>query len=555
MDKEEILQYYETHSFEDTAKFFKVGKKKLNDYFEEFNISKKLKGGQKILIKKYDVNERYNYFKDQITESVRIKNICKLTGTIFYDWFNEGGFLSSHLRKLNIVIPSHNERKKYQMEFGVLWWEQHFDYVIEHIKTVKCKICDWSTIDVNNKTGALQKHITETHNITMDEYLNNNPDEIDYYKSIIKNNNRNEHLSKTDNSVICKVCNKKLKSITNTHLLTHNMSIMDYRVKYPNDKLISVEKFNQYKNQFKNVSFKIKKSFKSVNEVDVANFLISNGIKVIQTYRKINGMEIDIYLPDYNIGIEYNGLYWHSEEYGKNKMYHLNKTIKCSENGVKLIHIFEDEWVNKKNITKKKLLHILNLDSSIRIHARKCIIRPIDVKIKNIFLNDNHIQGEDRSNYYIGAFYNDELVSVMCFNSKRNMTRNVDGQWELTRFATKYNICGISNRLLKYFINNKQPKTVISFADRRWTINYDNNLYTNLGFKLISITEPNYTYFNPKIERCGRLHKFNFGKKKLLSKYPNIDPNKSEWDIMSNLGYKKIWDCGLLKYEFIPIYS
>jgi G:T-mismatch repair DNA endonuclease (very short patch repair protein) len=67
-------------------------------------------------------------------------------------------------------------------------------------------------------------------------------------------------------------------------------------------------------------------------EREVYEFILSLYNKeIIRNDRTVlNGKELDIYLPDYNLAIEFNGLYWHSEDYvGKN--YHLNKTIECEK--------------------------------------------------------------------------------------------------------------------------------------------------------------------------------------------------------------------------------
>ena len=64
-------------------------------------------------------------------------------------------------------------------------------------------------------------------------------------------------------------------------------------------------------------------------------------------------------MPKLHIAIEYNGLRWHSEEFNKDKNYHLNKLIKCNEKGIRLIQIFEDEWIEKQEIVLKKIKHIL----------------------------------------------------------------------------------------------------------------------------------------------------------------------------------------------------
>ena len=109
--------------------------------------------------------------------------------------------------------------------------------------------------------------------------------------------------------------------------------------------------------------------------------------------------------------------------------------------------------------------------------------------------------------------------------------------------------------MLKTFIVDYKPENVISFADRRWTLDGNNNLYTNLGFKLTKIRKPDYKYYNSKIDKHRRFHKFGFGLSSLKKKFPNLEFNKSdgkpktEKELTTELGYDKIWDCGLFKYE------
>ena len=145
----------------------------------------------------------------------------------------------------------------------------------------------------------------------------------------------------------------------------------------------------------------------------------------------------------------------------------------------------------------------------------------------------------------------DVMVGVMTFNDKRNMTKNSKGEFELSRYATKQNymVMGLASKMLKQFINEYEPKTIISFADRRWTIDGNNNLYTNLGFNLVSITKPTYYYYNSKVSKYKRFHKFGFGKNNLKKRFPNLDYTKTEKELTTELGYDRIWDCGLFKYE------
>ena len=50
--------------------------------------------------------------------------------------------------------------------------EQWFDIKeVENKETRKCPLCDWKTIDVYNKSGALEMHLRKKHNISRDEYL------------------------------------------------------------------------------------------------------------------------------------------------------------------------------------------------------------------------------------------------------------------------------------------------------------------------------------------------------------------------------------------------
>jgi hypothetical protein len=157
------------------------------------------------------------------------------------------------------------------------------------------------------------------------------------------------------------------------------------------------------------------------------------------------------------------------------------------------------------------------------------------------------------SNIYLGAYNNDELVAVMTFDIQRHMSAksSIEGEFELKRFATKidYRTPGIAGKLLKYFIQKYTPTKIISFADKTTTINTE-NLYTKLGFICKETIGPDYKYFNPKVSRNRRLHKFGFGKNSIKKKFPEVyNPDKTEWEMMQELGYDRIWDCGKFRYE------
>ena len=284
--------------------------------------------------------------------------------------------------------------------------------------------------------------------------------------------------------------------------------------------------------------------------VEYCRYITNN---IVENNRNIlNGKELDIYLPEYNLAIEYNGLLWHSEKYGKDKYYHLNKLNLCNEQGIKLIQIFEDEYLEHKDIVLSKIKHILNKDTDLpKIQARKCFIREIKKEESVKFLEKNHIQGFASSTVYLGCFQDNTLVGVMTFKE----VRKGNNRWELNRFATDITkrCVGVGGKLFRYFIKKYKPEYIKSFADRRWTLDKDNNLYTKLGFKLEGILKPDYHYFYNKGYGSHRMHKFNFRKQILMKKYSDkgLTMDMTEKEMCDKLGAYRIWDCGLFKFEWI----
>lgn len=256
----------------------------------------------------------------------------------------------------------------------------------------------------------------------------------------------------------------------------------------------------------------------------------------------LNGKELDIYIPGQQIAIEYDGLYYHSESRIADRKYHLNKTKAAQKAGIRLIHIFSDEWINKRDIVKEKLKSIISKQSE-KVFARKCVLKMVASKEANEFLNKNHIQGGDKSKHKVGLYNNGALVALMTFSVGRNSmgTLREKDKWELSRFATSMHVVGGASKLLKYFITNYNPTKIISYADRRWSVG---NLYKQLGFTDTRYSAPSYWYTKDYRER---LYRYNFRKSVLLKL--GADPNKTEWEIMQELGYDRIWDCGTIRYE------
>jgi hypothetical protein len=285
----------------------------------------------------------------------------------------------------------------------------------------------------------------------------------------------------------------------------------------------------------KKLGLPLKHNLVSGEEQELADFL-SNYTTVEQSRRDIiSPKEIDIWLPEFNIGVEYNGLYYHSTKNNRiTPTYHLEKTEIINSLGYKLIHIFSDEWIYKKDIVKSRLLNILNKTQHI-IYARNTVIKEVDNTQAKIFLDNNHIQGNVGSRYRYGLFYNEELVSIMTFGISRF---NKNYEWELLRFCNKVNfsVVGGASKLLNYFVKNNSS-SIISYADRRWS---DGNLYKQIGFDFLHNSKPNY-YYVTGTERHSRN---KYQKHKLKEILPIYDSILSEKVNMENNGYYRIYDCG-----------
>lgn len=254
--------------------------------------------------------------------------------------------------------------------------------------------------------------------------------------------------------------------------------------------------------------------------------------------------ELDIYDDRKLFAIEYDGIFWHNEN-NKPKDYHLKKTIECENKGVHLIHIFEDEWKDKakQDIWKSMLCNFYGRIES-KVFARKCEVKEIDKRTCYDFLNENHLQGKCVCKIRLGLYYKGELVSVMTFGPTRHFIGGSNHEYELLRFCSKKytSVIGGASKLFKYFVKNYSPKSIVSYADRRWSTG---GLYETLGFKLYNKSRPNYYY----VIKDKRKNRFNFRKSILMKKY-GCPRDMSEHDFCKSQGWYRIYDCGSLCYEW-----
>jgi len=284
-------------------------------------------------------------------------------------------------------------------------------------------------------------------------------------------------------------------------------------------------------------------------EDDVYNFIskvtdnkIERHVRGLLEYN--NQYELDIYIPDKKIAIEVNGDYWHSSEF-KDELYHQLKSLECQKVGITLIHIFESEWINNRKQIQILLYNLIS-DSRNTVYARKCIL-DTNVSIQEIkeFENSYHLQGYASSSINVGLRYNNKLIALMTFGVSRFSS---EYNYEVIRlcYDYHYNVQGGAEKMFKYFVNNymKDNESVVSYCD---ISKFNGRVYSQIGFKLVDITQPGYFWVNNKYDV---LQRYKVQKQKLLDQgYGNL--GNTEYEIMRARGYYKVCNSGNKKFVYV----
>lgn len=411
------------------------------------------------------------------------------------------------------------QKESIQKKWGVDFFPQHKDFIKKQKETKKERYGDENYNNVNKMKSTKEKLYGDSG------YNNSEKNAItrrDSFIKTLKGKTKDKFISyelDSDNITLnCSLCNQDYNIYNN---------LFNYRTK---QKSVLCTICNPTDN--KQVSGL---------ELDIINF-VSSLVDIKTKDREVlNGKELDILIPIKNLAIEFNGLYWHSDIY-KDKNYHLNKTIECNKKGVDLLHIFEDEWLEKSVIVKSIIKNKLGLCDK-RIYARNCEIRVVNKSEEKLFLNSNHIQGFVGSNVSYGLYRNGELISIMTFGGLRKSLgyNSKNGSYEMLRFCNKlnYNVVGGASKLFKHFLKKNNPKQIISYSDMRY---FNGSLYNKLGFELVNQTKPNYFY----VINHNRENRFKYRKDVLVKE--GFDKSLTEKEIMKSRGYNRIWDCGNKKW-------
>jgi hypothetical protein len=296
----------------------------------------------------------------------------------------------------------------------------------------------------------------------------------------------------------------------------------------------------------------------SGEELQIADFLAQYTKVESGNMKLIYPKQIDIYLPEFKLGIEYHGLWCHITEteagdntpYTKTKNYHREKYEAANKAGIRLVQIFADEWVDKPDIIKNRLLAFIG--KAPTYYARNLTLSRIEMAEARPFLVATHIQGAGIASYCYALKNGNTIIAAATFCKSRSgaMTgAKAEGKWEVARYASIGRVQGGFSRLLKRFKADVDPNEIISYCDLRYG---NGGLYKATGFTLASITEPDY-WWVPKNE-VKRIPRYSVQKHKMadpkhiLNKF--YAPDKTENQICTEAGYSKIHGVGSQKWEW-----
>lgn len=419
----------------------------------------------------------------------------------------------------------------------------HREYYNSYLKKEDeslCKICDKPTKFENFSLGYRDCCCADCTREYNTGYRNNfqTPEAIEKIKKTsIKTRNKNLRTFEKDNDLIL-ISNLNLKYFKRIVEYKNLEVIYYHQNKYVKKNEICLKELRQLDKKFQ----KEAKTYNSKYEAEIHEWLkeiykgeiLDNKYGIIKDATK---KQLDFYIPEKNLAIEFNGDFWHSVNTGRDPKYHLNKTKLCQEKGIQLIHVFEYEWNSKKNILKSIISSALGIYEN-RIYARKCEVKEVDSREARQFLEENHLQGFISSKYRIGLYFENQLVQILCFGNSRFKKEEI----ELLRMCTRKNtqVIGGFSKLLKHSKINE----FVSYVDLS---KFSAESYLKNGFKLIGQSGPNYKYLQGE----NILNRFNTQKHKLQKLLgDNFDNSKTESQNMQDAGWYKVYDCGNLKLKF-----
>ncbi len=292
---------------------------------------------------------------------------------------------------------------------------------------------------------------------------------------------------------------------------------------------------------------------RSKGEAALVKFVSAFTTPVVRDRSILGGKELDIYLPDQKLAIEYCGDYWHAvkseEEEKLTWRRHYDKYDACQKRGIHLLTIFESEWLRSPKIVKRLIRNAMGKNRG-SIMARKCEVERVDHYQAAQFFKRYHIQGSGGTGEHYALTYKGRIVACMRFSFGANdRGANNNRMWTLSRYATRIHVTGGASRLLSAFRADHPDVDIKSFSDNRF---FGGGVYEELGFKLDAKMAPDYQVWHIK---TGLLSKAAWQRRNIPLRIKDIgadetydpDPAKdprTETEMTYLLGARRLFDCG-----------
>ena len=299
-------------------------------------------------------------------------------------------------------------------------------------------------------------------------------------------------------------------------------------------------------------------SYSSAGEREIGDFVESLGFAIQRNSRSAMGtrLEVDVFVPERGLGIEYNGCYWHSDRVEKNKRKHEFKHTAASTHGIRMMTVWDYDWLHRPAIVKRQIMHALGVSTAPRISARACTVAEVAANEANALYKEHHIQGASRGGIvHLGLLHLGQLVAAMTFSqggARRGMAN--EGEWELARYATAAIVRGGASRLFAEFIRLKQPTTVWSFSDKQ---HFDGGIYKTLGFAADGDLSADYRIVHPYTMQTW--HKSLWQRKSIqrrlielgsTDKFDHTTDERTEHQMQDAARVLRVWDAGKTRWKW-----
>lgn len=242
----------------------------------------------------------------------------------------------------------------------------------------------------------------------------------------------------------------------------------------------------------------------SVPQKELENFVDSLGVNCIKKSDRTNptGFELDVYIPSRSFAIEFNGLYWHSSAV-VDKQYHVRKTAACDDNGISLMHIFQDEW---EDSVKRKIIQSMiknRLGMSKKTGARSCKIIKLDARDAKEFFDKNHIDG-DTKGFVTYALANNVNEILAAIKLRKSYSSKWKGWIEIARYAclVDNNVIGGHSKLLRH-VEAMHAERIFTYVDTRF--GGTGSYCEKSGMQLNHVTGCSF-WWTDRVNRYNRLH-------------------------------------------------